>query len=266
MKKDNGNSKKDRNVWDGILPVLGIVFLLIFLVSGYYLLQYYRAYQVQRAQNEKLTALWQAESKDGGNQKEKTTGEQQNTQDSRENQDESLSSINPDFVGFISVQDTDINYPIVQRDNAYYLTHDFYGEINSHGAIFLDETCQIQDQVILIHGHHMRDGTMFGGLKQYRKSDFRKNHESIYLDWGDGERQYRIFAVALIDLTQEDYFHYEILPDTSEEKETYLKRLKSNALWYGDIDAKAEGQIVLLSTCEYGTQEQRLVVAAILND
>ena len=66
-----------------------------------------------------------------------------------------LREMNPDYIAWLTVPDTEIYYPVVKRDNSYYLYHDFMQQSNSHGAIFMDESCSRDDGVILLHGHHM---------------------------------------------------------------------------------------------------------------
>lgn len=83
---------------------------------------------------------------------------------------------NEDYVAYLYIPDTEIEYPVVQRNNSYYLNHNFYGEKNAHGTIFLDENCSTEDPVLLLHGHHMKDGTMFGSLKQYRDKEIGRAH------------------------------------------------------------------------------------------
>lgn len=260
MKKDRKSDKEKTKLLDRILLAAGIVFTGIFCVSGYMLLKYYDEYREQKKLDESIAGLRQAETMDtkgdslmenGGN------GAKEQKDNSR------LKEINADYIGFITIPDTDIYYPVVRRDNSYYLYHDFMGEKNSHGTIFMDEGCEPEDTVVLLHGHHMKDGTMFGSLKNFKKKEFRKEHEILYLDWGEGDQPYEIFAAALIDLTREDYFTYEILPGTEEETERYLKELKKNSFYYRDLNKVEQGQIVLLSTCEYGTKQQRLVIAAV---
>lgn len=267
MKKNVKDSKRT----DKILFAAGSLFLIVFVVSGAALLRYYLDYREQKQSNDGIAALREAGSvpEAAGADKEGEEigqdGADAGSGRAAKESAERLRAVNADYIGWITVPDTDIYYPFVQRDNIYYLNHDFYEKKSSHGTIFLDENCAPEDGVILIHGHHMKDGTMFGALKGFRKKEFRESHETLYLDWGTGDEAYRIFAVALIDLTQETYFHYDELPGTGEERESYLKELKRNSLWYeepGQSPGEA-GQIVLLSTCEYGTEAQRLIVAAV---
>lgn len=254
---------------DKILLAVGIVFFVVFAVSAVGLFGYYRDYREQKQSYDGIAALRDGEN--GSRDDEDGAGVEEAGEDvsdagsvslAKESK-ERLIAVNADYIGWITVPDTNIYYPFVQRDNSYYLNHDFYGTESSHGAIFLDEGCLPEDGVILIHGHHMKDGTMFGALKGFKKKAFWEDHDTLYLDWGTGDETYRIFAAALIDLTQDDWFHYEELPRTEEEREGYLKELKQNALWYEEPEQGQTGQIVLLSTCEYGTGQQRLVVAAV---
>lgn len=259
-RKAKGDKKANRG-FDRVLLCLGCVFLVVFLVAGYFLLQYYRAYQNQKEVDTTVAALREVPEGSLGSDG-RSTDDDGAWQEIYERNAIRLRAMNPDYRAWLTVPDTDIYYPVVQRDNSYYLNHDFTGEVNSHGAIFMDEGCSQDDGVILLHGHHMKDGTMFGGLKKYKREKFRQEHENIYLDWGDGDVVYRVFAAALIDLTAEEYFHYNELPDKDKDTEEYLRELKRNSFWYDD-NIEIDGQVVLLSTCEYGTAEQRLVIGAV---
>ena len=175
---------------------------------------------------------------------------------------QTLQNMNPDIYAWIKVPGTVIDYPIVQSgtDNSYYLNHNFYGEKNAHGTIFLDESCSTEDPVLLLHGHHMKDGTMFGSLKQYRDKEFRQAHSEIFLDMGEGFDTYEVFAILQIDLTKEDYFAYEEIPKDADSLTAYLKQIRKHAVWYEQPGN--EDKLLLLSTCAYGSEDERMVVAA----
>lgn len=167
---------------------------------------------------------------------------------------------NADYVAYLYIPDTEIEYPVVQRNNTYYLNHNFYEEKNAHGTIFLDENCSTEDPVLLLHGHHMKDGTMFGGLKQYRNKEFRQAHGEIFLDMGEGFDTYEVFAIMQIDLTKEDYFAYEEIPKDADSLTQYRKQIRKYATWYEEPEQ--EDKLLLLSTCAYGSEDERMVVAA----
>lgn len=262
MKRNITEGKKANRGFDRLLLFAGSAFLVVFLATGYFLLQYYGDYREQKEIDDTVAGLRQVPegSGQGGRRIVDGNGE---WQEIYERNAIRLKEMNPDYIAWITVPDTEIYYPVVQRDNSYYLNHDFMQQSNSHGAIFMDEGCNQDDGFILLHGHHMRDGTMFGGLKKYKRAKFRQEHEVIYLDWGNGDEAYRVFATALIDLTAEDYFHYNELPGADGAAKEYLRELKRNSFWY-DSSVEIDGQVVLLSTCEYGTEQQRLVIGAVL--
>lgn len=187
-----------------------------------------------------------------------------------------LAAINSDYIGWLTLEGTEISYPIVHRDKEYYLNHDFEQKENRHGAIFLDGSCDAEFPVWLIHGHHMKDGTMFGGLKYFEKADYLQEHTTLYFDAGDGDEKYRIYAAALIDFSDENDsfrpFHYEELPLTSETFSQWQNNLKQYSYWYDtecenlleDIsETLVPRGVLVLSTCEYGTDLQRLIVVAV---
>ena len=111
---------------------------------------------------------------------------------------ETLLKVNPDVVGWIYAPGTPINYPVVQgEDNEYYLTRDFYKNKSASGTLFLDENHPFREnaQNLLLHGHNMKDGTMFGRLAQYLYDDtYLRNHPFVYFDTLWHKEQYVIFA------------------------------------------------------------------------
>lgn len=172
---------------------------------------------------------------------------------------------NEDYVCWITLEGAGIDYPVVKRDNAFYLNHDFEGEQNRHGSVFVDENCDAGDDVLLLHGHHMKDGTMFGGLKKFKDSEFCETNREIVLEFAEERIYYRVFAVAQIDLLTEGSFAFEVLPETPEEKAIYIEGLDRASFWFDEAEVSGgveNSSFVILSTCDYGTDEQRLLVAA----
>lgn len=268
MDRKNKKYRKCSSVSANGLLLTGIIFLVVFCVSGYFLLRYYREYRGQKELERKIADLGtNTESGMDNKNTDSSVGEYGRVLSQGERNHQAYRDVNPDYIGFLTVWDTDIRYPVVWKDNTYYLNHDFWGQKNRHGTIFLDEACSVEDMVVLIHGHHMKDKTMFGGLKNYEDEAFRASHRQIYLDLGDGDQSYVVFGAALVDLTQTSFFHYEQMPKTEEERTGYLQQLRNTSFWYDeDVIEGCDGQILLLSTCEYATEDQRLIVAAVLAD
>ncbi len=254
--------------------------LLMLVIAGVPLWQYYQSYREERALHDRLQQIRQEIGQEGETVQEIPTqlsdveaGTVLSAPLSPKEQSallrQTMAEINPDYVGWLEIKDTTISYPVVFRDNTYYINHDFEGKANSHGAIFLDETWSKESKVWLIHGHHMKDGTMFAGLAEYKDKEYLSKHRAISFDVGEGVENYQIYAAALIDFSQETElapaFHYEKLPESEETMEQWQNNLKKNAYWYDEniISARMQEPVVVLSTCEYGTDLQRLILVAV---
>lgn len=256
-------------------PIITVIIsAVLILFAGFQLLQYYGNFREESALDERLQSIRSrimAEESEGG----QTDSEKAVKERARHAMAE-LADINPDYIGWLTLEGTEISYPIVQRDDKYYLNHDFEQKVNSHGAIFLAGSCDVEFPVWLIHGHHMKDGTMFGGLKYFEKVDYLQEHTTLYFDAGNGDEKYQLYAAALIDFSKENdsfrSFHYEELPLTPETFTQWQDNLKRYSYWYDSECAKRltdasetllPREILVLSTCEYGTDLQRLIVVAI---
>ena len=260
-----------REKWPIIIIIISITLLLF---AGFQLLQYYSDFRKESALDEHLQSIHNKilakDSRDGQTDSKKAAKER------ARHVMEELTDINSDYIGWLTLEGTEISYPIVQRDKEYYLNHDFEQKVNRHGAIFLDGGCDVEFPGWLIHGHHMKDGTMFGGLKYFEKADYLQEHTTLYFDAGNGDEKYQIYAAALIDFSKENdsfrSFHYEELPLAPETFTQWQDNLKRYSYWYDTECAKRltdisetllPREILVLSTCEYGTDLQRLIVVAI---
>ncbi len=252
---------------------IAVVSALLLIYSGYHLLDYYMDYRNEVALKKELVNLRSDESGTSATENSAEGGDgaqglAQKPKQERTTQQmaafyDVMKAGNEDYVCWITLPETEIDYPVLQRDNSFYLNHDYKGEKNRHGSIFIDEKCDQNGPVVLVHGHHMKDGTMFGGLKQYKDEEWRQMHREVVLEFADGQRKYRVFAAALVDLTQEGSLAFEKIPETEEAKALYIEGLQDASFWLDD-DVETEGASVLvLSTCEYGTDDQRLLVAAV---
>ena len=257
--------------WPIIIIIISIALLL---VAGFQLLQYYGDFREELALDEYLQSIHNKILDDGS--RDGHTASDEGAKERARHVMTELTAINSDYIGWLTLEGTEISYPIVQRDKEYYLSHDFEQKRNSHGAIFLDGGCDVEFPVWLIHGHHMKDGTMFGGLKYFEKADYLQEHTTLYFDEGNGDEKYQIYAAALIDFSKENdsfrAFHYEEIPLTPETFTQWQDDLKRYSYWYDTEYAKRLAdisetllprEILVLSTCEYGTDLQRLIVVAI---
>lgn len=180
---------------------------------------------------------------------------------------ETLLGINPDLRAWISIPDTTLSLPVVQgSDNSYYLGHDFYGAQDRHGTIFMDCSADLDGGTsnIVIYGHHMRDGSMFGILKEYRNESFYREHPSFFLTLPEEEREYEILAVVRNDIfegNREDFQYYDYKRIEDEEAfDAYCQAVKENARYETGVEAVSGDELVTLCTCDYGSSDQRLLV------
>ena len=178
---------------------------------------------------------------------------------------ESLYAINNDLIGWIVIPGTNVNYPMVQgSDSEYYLHHNFEKQVNSGGAIFLDseQKTPFDDKNTIIYGHHMRDGSMFGSLKNLEEQSFLDNNNKVYIATKDYQYMYQIFSIY-VDNPDSDSYYYKFASD--DEFISYLKKLKSKSAVNSDVnDFVAGDKIITLSTCSYEFNDARLIVHAKL--
>ena len=178
---------------------------------------------------------------------------------------ERLQSMNPDIVAWIRFDQPDkINYPIVKgEDNDKYLSTTVEGKRNSSGAIFMDanNSGDFSDRNTFIYGHNMKNGSMFGQLRKYKKAEFCKENPYFYIYTPDGkEIKYQVFSVCIVEDTSESY-----TKEYSDEYEflKYIEQIRKIALYSVDVELTAESQIVSLSTCTNVTETQRLLVHGV---
>lgn len=183
---------------------------------------------------------------------------------------EDLYNSNPDMVGWISIPDTEINYPVMQtiEDNDYYIDHDFYGVKDSNGTIFVDSRCDIVNQPsnTILYGHNMRSGMMFGSLKKYQKKDYYDEHQYVYFDTIYEHRIYQVVAVCLSKVSFQDetgfrYYNY-IEGSNHTEFQEYYDNISTLNVHDGAVDLAPSDKILTLSTCNSYTEDGRLFIVA----
>ncbi len=172
--------------------------------------------------------------------------------------DESIKKDNEDTIGWLIVDGTNINYPVVQySDNLYYLSHDFYNQDNSAGWIFMDYQNDLNDQNIIIYGHHRLDGSMFGSIDELFKNN--NNSLNITLITNDKIFNYRIFSIYKI--SSFDSYNSRNFENFKKTIEEFSNRSIINYNNYNNYnDTK---QIITLSTC-HSNNIDRIVVHGYL--
>lgn len=178
-----------------------------------------------------------------------------------------LKSINKDVVGWIVMEGTQVNYPVVQgNNNSYYLNHSYEKKYSSFGSVFLDysSSSNFSDRNSFIYGHHTRNGSMFGELKKYMNKDFFYEHPSFYLYTPDGNYKADIFSVYTADALSDSY--NQSFP-SSEDFKIYIDLIKRKSRFTIDVDVNYESdKIISLYSCshENGSEYDRYFIHAVL--
>ena len=172
---------------------------------------------------------------------------------------------NNDFVGWIQIDGTNINYPVMQTpDNPdYYLKHSFEKTWSDYGVPYLDEACVIgQSNNLVIYGHHMSNGSMFCDLELYSDPAFCMDHPVIRFDTLTSFGEYEVIAVFRYNTNQET-FRYDREVNMDETRFSwFMEQVHARELFSTGKDASFGDQMLTLSTCEYTYKNGRLVVVA----
>ena len=173
---------------------------------------------------------------------------------------ESLRAVNPEIVAWLSIDGTNIDYPVAQHsDNDYYLHHLFNGEWNSSGCLFMD--CHNQSDFsgrhIIIYGHHMDNGTMFQNLMGYKNQSFYNEHPTAQLFTPDGAYTVEFFA-GYVTSVDGDAWKLDFASDA--EFVEWLDNAKNKSLFESHVTPTAADRIVTLSTCSYEFYNARFVL------
>ena len=181
---------------------------------------------------------------------------------------ENIAKINSDVVGWIKIENTNIDYPVMQNGD-YYLHRNIYKNYSSHGTPYLAEYCNVQySDNLIIYGHHMNDNSMFAQLDDYKKHSFYENHKYIkFYSYYNGitiEKTYEI-AIAFKTVVYSDkgfkYYNYTNFSDIQELNE-FVENCRKLEFYNTGIDINYGDKLITLSTCEYSQKNGRIVVVA----
>lgn len=177
---------------------------------------------------------------------------------------------NPDLIGWIKIEGTPLDYPVMQNkdDNEYYLHRDFYGEYEYSGLPFLDLKCNFEQPStnLIIYGHNMKSDAMFSCLTRYTDKEYFLEHPVIRFDTIYEEGEYEIIAVVLSQVYRKSddvfKFYQFTQADTEAEFEDYIRNMKKLSLYDTGVDASFGDRLITLVTCNYHTKNGRLAVLA----
>ena len=180
-----------------------------------------------------------------------------------------LYNSNKKLLGWLKIDDTNINYPVMQtNNNEYYLDHNINQEKDRNGALFLDKDCDVVNRStnLIIYGHHMKSGRMFGNLDEYEKEKYYKKHSTIQFDTIYEKGTYEIMYVFRSRVYSEGdvVFKYYQFIDCYSEQEFYsnMKEMANLSLYDTGVTAEFGDKLLTLSTCDSSVDGGRFVVVA----
>ena len=248
--------------------IILLLLIVILAISSFFIIKEF-------AENKKETDIYDElqeivieentdiDTKNVDNEIEKSEGESSNKYNL-----ENIAKINSDVVGWIKIENTNIDYPVMQNGD-YYLHRNIYKNYSSHGTPYLAEYCNIQySDNLIIYGHHMNDNSMFAQLDNYKKHSFYEDHKYIkfysYYNGKTIEKTYEV-AIAFKTVVYSDkgfkYYNYTNFSDVQELND-FIENCRKLEFYNTGIDINYGDKLITLSTCEYSQKNGRIVVVA----
>lgn len=242
-----------QKVKDKIIP---IILIAIMAVSGYKIVTYF--YQAHE-QKKIFTSI---EKKIDNNQKGLVKAKGNNIQKKYAK----LYEENSDFVGWIKIKGTKINYPVMKTTKPYdfYVMHNFKKEDSIYGTPFVGEKCSVDpmDFNTIIYGHHMKNGTMFSDLIKYKNVDFYKEHKYVQFDTIKDSGKYLVVYAFVSEVNVKKSFEYYNVAYWSGKKKInkYINEISKRSLYNTNEKITYKDKIISLSTCENTNENSRMVI------
>lgn len=180
---------------------------------------------------------------------------------------QSMKEENPDMIGWIRIEGTNIDYPVMQSPGSvdYYLHRDFYKNKSSYGTPYLAENCRYEDPrtSLLISGHHMKNGSMFAQLQNYTEQAFFTEHPYIQFDTMDEAGSYEVAAVIKLSASGDQTIWQDLLyPREDGDFAGAWERVKGQSFYDTGVELAREDELLALVTCEYTLKNGRILLVA----
>lgn len=172
--------------------------------------------------------------------------------------------MNGDCVGWIYIEDTQVNYPVMYtpKEPHKYIDKSFDLKSSSYGVPFIEGDCTPYSSHVIIYGHHMKNGSMFAAIKKYRDKEFFDSHPIIEYETLQGCKKYRVLAMCEVKATDKWYSFFDT--DNTKNFEAQFERILTRAVHTSDVVPTQDKQILTLSTCQGGdNKDARLILIAI---
>lgn len=180
---------------------------------------------------------------------------------------EELKKINPEVFGWLTIEGTNVDYPLVQStNNSKYVNTNVKGEFALTGSIFLDSRNQNDFSNVnhIIYGHNMEKNAMFGGLKKFGEKEFFEKHKYGKLYYGDQWHEIEFFAFSAVDAY--DTIVYNPYLKAGDDTKQYLNHLKNHAKQYRELSQDGTDRFVVLSTCTSTDTNGRHILVGRIKD
>ena len=193
---------------------------------------------------------------------EETAEEPQESQPPVSHDCDTLATNNVDCIGWLSIPDTVVSYPVMYSPSEpeRYLHLDFYGRYSYSGTPFLDARCDPYNGNLIIYGHNMINGTMFGSLKRYRNADYLNSHKIVYLEQPDGVHMFEVFSV--VTLEKDDAWYSFLHAADADEEAAWISDLERNSGVHTYSTPAGTERLLTLSTCTGNRKSERMIVVA----
>lgn len=183
---------------------------------------------------------------------------------------EELQKENNEIIGWLEIEGTNINYPVLQgTDNEFYMKNNYKKEKSKNGSIFLDKSYNwdIPSSNLLLYGHNNKNGTMFQDLLKYKSENFYNEHTKIKFTTNKEDSTYEIMSVFYSRVyykSDKNVFRYYYFVNANNEQEynDFVNNAKKLSIYDTGVNANYGDQLLTLSTCEYSQEDGRFVVVA----
>lgn len=273
---------KEKDDKDFVYTILYIIFMTIIIISALYIFKFYKMSNEATEESQLLNEIdleTQEKANNSSNDIETKNNEADgNTSKNIENNNiettermlkvKKLQKENDDIVGWLEIEDTNINYPVLQGDdNEFYLNRNYKKEKSEKGSIFLDAkyNWNIPSNNLLIYGHNIINGLMFQDLLKYESQDFYKKHPNIRFTTEKDDKEYEIISVfksRVYYKAEKNVFRYYDFINAKKEEDymEFVKNAKKASIYDTETTAKYGDELITLVTCSYHIEDGRFVV------
>lgn len=273
---------KEKDDKDFVYTILYIIFMTIIIISALYIFKFYKMSNEATEESQLLNEIdleTQEKANNSSNDIETKNNEADgNTSKNIENNNivttermlkvKKLQKENDDIVGWLEIEDTNINYPVLQGDdNEFYLNRNYKKEKSEKGSIFLDAkyNWNIPSNNLLIYGHNIINGLMFQDLLKYESQDFYKKHPNIRFTTEKDDKEYEIISVfksRVYYKAEKNVFRYYDFINAKKEEDymEFVKNAKKASIYDTETTAKYGDELITLITCSYHIEDGRFVV------